>query len=240
MTEEFTLTATVPFSNVDREQMLLLRGVFELLQEAAIKHADRFAAGTQAMVNRGESWVLNRMAAEIVRYPRYEEPLRVATWSTGIRTFKGYRDFRVYCGDELIAAASTLWLYVSLATKTLCRVPGEIAATFPSSPAAAFCPGLEKLVWTPPAAAVVGREISVRYSDVDGNGHVNNTAYFDYLQTALVRGGFPPRPRRLEIQFLREIPPDADRVGVRLEPRGATIAFGLAGPTTLFAQGLVA
>ncbi len=240
MSDQFTLTAAVPFANVDREQVLLLRGVFELLQEAAIKHADQFAAGTQAIATRGETWVLNRMAAKIARYPRYEEPLRVITWSSGIRAFKGYRDFRVYCGDEIIVAASTLWLYLNLATKSLCRVPPGIAATFPSRDDAVFCPGLEKLAWTPPAPGAAGTEISVRYSDVDGNGHVNNTAYLDYLQTALVRGGFAPRPRRLEIQFLREIPPDADRVTVRLAADAAGIAFGLAGRDALFAQGIVA
>ncbi len=240
MTEEFTLAATVPFANVDREQVLLLRGVFELLQEAAIKHADQFAAGTQAMATRGESWVLNRIAADISRYPRYEEPVRVVTWSSGIRGFKGYRDFRVYCGDELVAAASSLWLYLNLRTKSLCRVPREVAAGFPSRPDTVFRPDLEKLALTPPGPAAAGCEVSVRYSDVDGNGHVNNTAYVDYLQTALVRRGLTPRPRRLEIQFLREIPPEADRVDVRLEPRDAVIAFSLAGPGGLFAQGQVA
>ncbi len=239
MNDQFILTAAVSYANVDREQVLLLRGVFELLQEAAIKHADQFAAGTLAVANRGETWVLNRMAAEIARYPRYEEPVRVVTWSSGIRGFKGYRDFRVYIGDELIASASTLWLYLSLATKSLCRVPREVADRFPSRADTVFCPDLEKRSWTPPAPGAAGHAVTVRYSDVDGNGHVNNTAYFDYLQTALVRGGFAPRPRRLEIQFLREIPPDADRVAVRLEPREAAIAFALAGPDSLFAQGRV-
>ena len=240
MSNPFILTAAVPFANVDREQVLLLRGVFELLQEAAIKHADEFAAGTRAMATRGETWVLNRMAAEIARYPRYEEPLRVVTWSSGIRGFRGYRDFRAYAGDALVVSASSLWLYVNLGTKSLCRVPREIADAFPSRSDPVFCPGLEKLVWTPPAPEAAGAEISVRYSDVDGNGHVNNTAYFDYLQTALARGGFAPRPRRLEIQFLKEIPPEADRVHVRLAPREAGIDFALAGPGGLCAQGRVA
>ncbi len=239
MSDQFTLTAVVPFAHVDREQRILLRGVFELLQEAAIKHADQFAAGTQAIVTRGETWVLNRMAAEIARYPRYEEPLRVVTWSSGIRGFKGYRDFRVTCGDELIVSASSLWLYLNLATKSLCRVPREIAARFPARTEGVFCPDLEELVWTPPAPGATDAAISVRYSDVDGNGHVNNTAYFDYLQTALALRRLPPRPRRLEIQFLREIPPDADHVTVRLAPADAIVNFGLAGPAGLFAQGRV-
>ncbi|HTZ19950.1 MAG TPA: acyl-ACP thioesterase domain-containing protein, partial [Opitutaceae bacterium] len=190
------------------------------------------------MISRGESWVLNRMAATIHRYPRYEEGVKVVTWSTGIRTCKGFRDFRLYCGDELVAAASSLWLYVHLKTKMLSRVPPDVAATFPSRPGDVFRPELDKLKLKPPAATTAGQAISVRYSDVDGNGHVNNTAYFDYLQTALPRSGASPRPQQIEIQFLKEIPPTAESVSVALEARGPAIAFGLSGPEGLFAQGL--
>jgi len=130
-----------------------------------------------------------------------------------------------------------LWLYVNLKTKTLSRVPPDVAATFPSRPGDVFRPELDKLKLTPPAASAVGQSISVRYSDVDGNGHVNNTAYFDYLQTALARSGGSPRPGQIEIQFLKEIPPTAETVSVALETRGQNVAFGLSGPEGLFAQG---
>lgn len=240
MNDTLTLNVAVSYWDVDRDQVLLLPGAFKLLQEAAIKHADLFDAGTRAMVNRGESWVLNRMAAAIHRYPRYEEPLRVVTWSSGIRAFKGYRDFRIYGGEELVVSASSLWLYVNLKSKSLVRVPEDIAAMFPSRPGAVFRPELDKLKLVPPdATSAQTYPVSIRYSDVDGNGHVNNTAYFDCLQTALASGGFSPRPANVEIQFLKEIPPRAASVNVSLEARGPAIAFGFGTPGTLFAQGRV-
>jgi acyl-ACP thioesterase len=178
------------------------------------------------------------MAVAVHRYPRYEEALRVNTWSSGIRAFKGYRDFRAYCGGELIVSASSVWLYFNIAAKAICRVPREIAAGFPSHKDSVFCPELEKLTLEPPAGGSIGREISVRYSDFDSNDHVNNTVYFDYLQTALVAGGFSPRPRDLQIQFLREITPGIEQVKVSLEPRGGAVAFGLGSPAGFFAHGL--
>jgi len=236
-----TLEVTVSYWDVDRDQQLLLAAVFKFLQEAAIKHADQFDAGARAIVTRGESWVLNRLAAHLSRYPRYDERLRVETWSSGIRGFRGYRDFRVFCGDELVVSASSLWLYVNVKTKSLVRVPAPIAAAFPSRPGAVFRPDLDQLKLIPPGtASAPACPVSVRYSDFDGNGHVNNTAYFDYLQTALVRGGFPPRPPELEIQFLKEIPPEMQAVTVQFEARGPAIAFGIAGPGVLFAQGRIA
>jgi acyl-ACP thioesterase len=240
MNETLTLDVTVSYWDVDRDAKLLLPAVFKYLQEAAIKHADQFDAGTRAMVSRGQSWVLNRLAATIHRYPQYEEPLRVVTWSSGIRAFKGYRDFRICSGEELVVSASSLWLYVSLNTKSLVRVPEEVAARFPSRPGAVFRPDLDKLKLVPPdAASTQVCPVSIRYSDVDGNGHVNNTAYLDCLQTALVSGGFSPRPTNVEIQFLKEIPPGAASVNVSLEARGPAVAFGFGSPGTLFAQGQV-
>jgi acyl-ACP thioesterase len=240
MNAELVLDTIVAYGDVDRDGVLLLPGVFKFLQEAAIKHADQFDAGTRAMVTRGESWVLNRMAAAIHRYPRYEEPVRVVTWSSGIRAFKGYRDFRVFCGDELVVAASSLWLYVNLKTKTLVRVPEEIAGRFPSGSGAVFHPELDKLKLVPPRAGLVPPcPVSVRYSDVDGNGHVNNTAHLDFLQTALVKRGFQVRPQNVAIQFLKEISPGADSVNVHLEVKEPVIIFALGEPEALFAQGRV-
>ncbi|MDD2763730.1 MAG: thioesterase [Opitutaceae bacterium] len=239
MNAALTLDMTVAYGDVDRDQLLLLPGVFKFLQEAAIKHADQFDAGTRAMVNRGESWVLNRLAATIHRYPRYEEAVRVVTWSSGIRTCKGYRDFRVFCGEELVAAASSLWLYVSLKTRSLVRIPEEIAIMFPSRSGEVFRSDLDKLKLAPPAAGSARSfPVSVRYSDVDGNGHVNNTAYLDYLQTALVKSGLPARPRNVEIQFLKEIPPESEMVAVSLDRREDAVAFRIGRGEEAFALGV--
>jgi len=239
ISEKFTLDGSVSYWNVDRENLLSLRSLFAFLQEAAIRHGDQSGSGAHAKATRGESWVLHRMAVSVHRYPRYEEALRVCTWSSGIRAFKGYRDFRAYCGSELVVSGSSVWLYFNIGAKMICRVPREIAAGFPTHPGAVFFPELEKFLLEAPTEGSPGPEISVRYSDFDGNGHVNNTAYFDYLQTALAAGGHSPQPAALQIQFLKEITPATSQVRVSLETRGGTTAFGLGSPSGLFANGLV-
>lgn len=239
MDKEFTLSTVVSYWDVDRDQRLTLGGVFKLLQEAAIKHADQFGLGMPGLAGRRETWVLNRMAVAITRYPRYEEAVKVVTWSAGIRGFRGYRDLRIYCGEELVVSASSLWIYVKLATKLPVRVPPELAAPFPVGQAEVFRPDLDKLRFTPPAPGAAGSAVSLRYSDFDGNGHLNNTAYLDCLQTALARGGFPPHPTGIEIQFLKEVAPTVEGVQIALEPRGPAVAFGVSGPEELHAQGMV-
>jgi acyl-ACP thioesterase len=227
MHEIYTYEKDVSFDEVDQEQCLLVKAFFTLLQEAAIKHADLYGAGAHAMVERNESWVLNRMLLQISRYPKYEEHLCVKTWSTGIRSFKGYRDFRVYAGEELVAQGSSLWLYVNILRKSIIRVPAELAAAFPSHPEEAYEPGLEKMEWKGPSFETPGVEVGLRYSDIDANKHVNNTTYFEALQTALVRAKLPARPKRIGIQFLKEIHPEAESILVRLGEGADTRTFNL-------------
>ena len=238
---EYILEATVRFAEVDRDQVMALPALFQLLQEAAIRHADLHGVGAHGLAERGTSWVLNRLAAGIVRYPRRDEALRVETWSTGVRGFRGYREFRLFCGEELLLSASSLWLWIDLRTRTLARVPEALAAAFPvgGDGRPPYRAELERTRFAAPAATAPAVPVTVRYSDFDANGHVNNTAFLDYLQTALARHGLPPHPRRLELQFVREIPLAAKTVEVRVESGPVETVFAIGGPDGAYAQGVV-
>jgi medium-chain acyl-[acyl-carrier-protein] hydrolase len=206
---------------------MTLGGVFKLLQEAAIKHADLFNLGTKAMAARRESWVLSRIVARIFRYPRYEESVRVVTWSAGIRAFRGSRELRVYCGDELVVAASSLWIYLNLETKTVVRVPQELAAQFPERTEDIFRPEFERRKMKPLDAPMAQIEVSLRYSDFDGNGHLNNTVYFECVQTALMRSRCSVRPTEIDIQFLKEVLPAQRALSVALQLKDEAGKFTL-------------
>jgi len=237
MSNKFVLNTAVSYKDVDREETLLLSSVFKLLQEAAIRHANQFDTGTHAAIARGESWVLNRLAVAFHRYPRHEESIQIETWSTGVQGFRGYRDYRIFVGDEIAVSGSSLWLYIDLKTKSLIRVPAAIAESFPSIAGNVFEPGLDKFSVVPPGPASPACSVSLRYSDYDSNGHVNNTSYFDFLQTALVKNNLSPKPARLQVKFLKEIRPEIEAVKVNLETRAAETIFSISGEGAVYAEG---
>lgn len=155
MSNEYNLETTVRFSEVDRDQVMLLPALFQLLQEAAIRHADMYGVGAHGIAERGTSWVLNRLAVGLTRYPRRDETLRVETWSTGVRGFRGYREFRLFSGAEQLLAGSSLWLWIDLRTRMLTRVPAELAGTFPvgGGGEVPYQPDLEKRRFVAPEPA---------------------------------------------------------------------------------------
>ncbi len=241
MPNEYILETTVRFADVDRDQVMALPALFQLLQEAAIRHADLYGVGAEGIEERGTSWVLNRLAVGITRFPRRDEAVRVETWSTGVRGFRGYREFRLFAGDEQLLAASSLWLWLDLRNRMLTRVPEGLEEKFPvgGNGRSLHRDEIERMKFVAPAAEAPAVPVSVRFSDCDANGHVNNTAFFDYLQTALVRSGGAVHPRRLELLFQREIPPDTEAVQVRLERRGEGTAVAIGGAGGDYALGVV-
>jgi medium-chain acyl-[acyl-carrier-protein] hydrolase len=241
MSKKFVLNATVSYGDVDRDEHLLLSGIFKFLQEAAIRHANAFGTGTRAAAVRGEAWVLNRLAAGVEFYPRHEDNLRIETWSRGISGFRGYREYRVYAGEQLAISASSLWIYVNVAARSPLRVPLEIAEQFPSHPGDAYQADIDKGKLEPPdRARSQPVPVSLRYADFDGLGHVNNTAYFEFLQTALARKGLPCRPRHVQIRFVKEIPPGDEAVDVLLDQQDRSIRFGIVRGDVLSAHGTLA
>lgn len=242
MSKEHILDAVVPFADVDRHQVMLLPRLFKLLQEAAIEHAELFGVGVRGLEERGTSWVLNRLAVVVNRYPKRDESLRVTTWSTGVQGFRGYREFRLHAGSELLLSASSLWLWIDLRTRTLARVPEDLVRRFPLGDGSPPCrPDIDRMRMTPPGPTAAVHGLDLRYSDIDANGHVNHTAYFDLLQSALDREQLPVQPHGLDLQFLREIPAGTRHVQIRLEKQDTgSLAFSLGNEATVFAQGLIA
>jgi len=235
------LQHTVNYFEVDRQERITLGGWFKLLQEAAIRHADDFDCGTRAMVTRRESWMLNRIALKIFRWPKYDELVHVETWSTGIKGFRGNRDFAVFVGEELIARCTSLWIYINLDKRSITKVPKEIAATFLTEPEEPYYPDLAQEKLKPADAVTFKVPLSLRYNDIDSNQHINSIAYINLLQTALVRAGHPPHPQEIHLQYLKEIPSETESAEVRLHPTDTetTTAFSLATGPTLHAQGRV-
>lgn len=227
MDNVYSLNHSVSYFQVDHLHHIRLSALFQLLQEAAIHHANQYQIGTGIMEDRGESWILNRVAMQLNRYPQYQESITIQTWATRLKHFKGFREFRVVSAGEIIAKASTLWLYIDLGNKTLTRLPAEIEARFPTRPNDLFFDKLDKLRMPRPGERAAETSISLRFTDMDGNQHVNNAAYMDFLQTGLHDRKLNTHPLGIQIQFAKEIDIDATAVGVKMETEEDSVRFSI-------------
>lgn len=223
----YTLKHRVGYFQVDQDHRIHLSSLFKLLQEAAIQHATQGNIGTQIMEEKGESWILNRVVMQLDRYPRFDESLTIQTWATQMKHFKGFREFRILAGEELLGKVSTLWLYINMKEKAIARLPGDTVKYFPTRPNEIFFEDLDRLRLKKPGPEAKETQVTLRYSDIDGNQHVNNAAYMDFLQTALYHQNLNTRPKELQIQFSKEISPQTNIVSVHLTKDKERGIFGI-------------
>jgi acyl-ACP thioesterase len=230
---------TVGYMDIDPAFRMRPGALARVLQEAAVTHSERVGIRNRDLVRNGAAWVLHKMAFDVARWPTFGEDIRVLTWHRGGRGFKAFRDFEIWTGDERLVAAATLWLFIDLARKRPRRFPSEWAQTYTVEDDQALAVDLD--AWQPPPAdETVTTPVTLRSSDFDPLGHVNNTAYFDFLETGLKRWDDNGRGLAgLRIQFCREIGSRVDAVRVSLAARSPGAAFRIHDARHTFVRGEV-
>lgn len=112
------------------------------------------------------------------------DPVRVELWVESVGGSRFVIGYEVYAGDTLAARARTAAVPYDLATNALRRLTEAERAVFVA--ARERSEALRVL----PAAEVAGRRsryaLRVRWSDLDSYGHVNNVAFYDYVQEARI------------------------------------------------------
>ena len=143
-------------------------------------HCTLLGCGRNELVKRNIVWILARSEVQMTRYPAIGETITVQTFHKPVRLrfFQRYFLFTDAMG-EAIGTAGTLWLLMDLTTRQ--TVPaGDVAALLPDNSELTAPMALPATVGQLQGTETV-KEYEAVYTDLDVNGHVNNTKYADWL-----------------------------------------------------------
>ena len=189
------------------------------MQEAAGEHSASMGCGREDLTKLGLAWVVARMELQMGRYPAWGEEVTVHTFHRPHRHrfFPRYFDIRDGEG-RTVCLGSSLWLLMDLETRQsvnadrlLRPLPynGDMPETIP------LPKGITQL--ETPEKSIPYRAV---YTDLDANGHVNNTKYVDWLCNVLGSDTLTAHPiETLTIHFDSEIRPEQP-VDMRLKRDG--------------------
>jgi len=230
----------VDYDEVDTEFRMKLPVFFQRLQRAAVHHSEQVGLGSADMVAAGAVWILNRMRVDIFRMPVYREAITLRTWHKGSAGFRAGRDFLMVCGDETVAAATSLWLYYDLNRKRIVKIPKGISEPYTVEADDVLAAGAIDFAVDKTFVPAQTIAITTREGDYDPNGHVNNTVYLEYLNTLVKRCGVGnTRVRRVGIQYLKEIGRDVHTLQAGVAAAGHTVRFRFFDSTAVYAAGFV-
>jgi acyl-CoA thioesterase FadM len=179
-------------------------------QDAAWIHSERLDFDRSWYAQRGLAWVVRAATLAIVAPIELGAALTIATSITGVRRVWARRLAEMRTNDgSLVAWAHTDWVMTD-ARGMPGRVPPEFPAAMGTVPPS-FEPGRVPLPLTPDDAH---RHVTrVRPQDVDPMNHVNNGAYLDYLEEALLDAGpagaaaIGRTPRTVRLEYLAPAAP---------------------------------
>ena len=171
---------TAEISRCDLNGKVKPSALLEALQDTANEHCKHLGVDRSALSDMGLLWVIFRIDVQIGRYPKLGEKLVVQTFTKGSRLHFYPRYYRILNEEgEAIVRGGAIWMLMDKASR--CTITPEKSGI--KLPDAANCDIPVKLSMS--AKKIEGekiiRDYYPAYSDIDVNGHVNNTRYADWL-----------------------------------------------------------
>jgi acyl-CoA thioesterase FadM len=175
----------VRFYDVDARGRVTLPALCRFLQVAADQHARSGGASMDHLQAAGRMWILAELTLRVQSLSTIDESLVVETWgSSRMSGARAYRDFLILNETEqLLASASTLWLYLDAATRRPLRLPDSVMAFRVDQRDPVLLQAPEPV----DGAGAIESETAVRvgWQDLDQNGHTNNIRYLEWALAAV-------------------------------------------------------
>jgi acyl-ACP thioesterase len=148
------------------------------LLHAATSHATGRGFGFDDLIQRRAAWVLSRLAIEIADPARMAGAIRIHTWVQQVERIFTFRCFEITTlQDETLGHARSVWAAIDRETRRPLSLDNFGLSEFILERP---CP----VEFTSPEAAdrdTEGIPYTVKYSDLDINGHFNSIKYMEAI-----------------------------------------------------------
>ncbi len=167
---------------IDAKQNLRLTSLCNYILNTAGYAAIENGFGSIEMIERGMTWVLSRLAIEMIELPKQYEHLTIETWVEDYGRLFTTRHYRLFNQEKkIIGNATSLWAMIDLET----RRPINLQSMPEFN---RFATGIKGEI--PPAKKIrihncekIGSHTAT-YSDIDFNCHVNSVKYIEWMLDA--------------------------------------------------------
>lgn len=169
--DHYIFTERVRSYEIGPDQRIKVRPIMHHLQEAASGHSRQAGNSFPEQLRVGVVWVFSRVHLRMGRYPRWDEEIRIETWSHEIGSLYATREFRIEDESGFCGAATTRFLLMDIAKRRPVRIPKGLGEGYNSRPVRQIDDPFDPLPGFEEAAHV--RVFHVRRGDLDSLDHVN-------------------------------------------------------------------
>lgn len=197
----------VQLADTGKNYDLTNKAILRYLEDIGSLHSDLVGYGPSDLEKTKLTWLLADWKLQVIKRPHFKEKLLIKTWAGKAERCITYRDFEIYNeNNELVAKATSKWIFLNFETKKLEKLTPEIYNLYnPEPDKSVFNESkLDRLI--PPESYSNFLEYTVKRSDIDINSHVHNLNYLDFAYEVLPEEIYnKPELKNIRISYKREI-----------------------------------
>lgn len=173
---------TITDNSVDRYGRLKTSQILYYVQEVAGRHFDLISMDYDALAEKGMLWAIIRQKVQITRLPLRNETITLETWPMPATRVAYPRSVIAYDaeGKEIFRSIS-IWVLMDVNTRAMI-LPGKSGLVVPGTIRGSELAAPGSLS---PKVLTNHRTRPVCFTDLDRNGHMNNTRYLDWIDDLL-------------------------------------------------------
>lgn len=203
MVKKYSDKHEILYYECDTTETLTLPMLLNIVINTSGAQSDLLNQGTDLVSERGLGWIILHYDISIHRMPVKGEVITCTTAAHSYNSFFCYRNFWVHdaSGKECIEMMATFAL-INLETRKVARIQEDIIKPYECDKVKAIRRNAPILPVTNPKVS----EYKVRFLDIDGNRHVNNSKYFEWMLDVLGSDFLTEhRPKNIQISFEKEV-----------------------------------
>ncbi len=185
----------VKFHDTDVNEVVSVSHLLKFMQETSMRHMKARKPSYEELLNEKKAFILSNIRIEIYNPIYAYENIVAKTWACPSRGFSFMRSYSIEREGETMAEAYSTWALVSTDEKKLYRVTDVDLSNYDTEEPVQLESPLRIRIPSDIPMSLVG-EYTIRYTDTDLNGHMNNTNYPDMIINCM------PKPENLRIKSI--------------------------------------
>ena len=178
MNNTYKQNYTLTYSDVDSNYNMRFDAILSAFQVATLFHSIELNVGTDVLLeNSNAFWVLTKSKFKILKMPKFNQEIGVETWPLPATLVRFNREYKIALGGEAYVLGTSEWVTLDATTRSLrksstIKYPFELEHRTDVSGAGEYSRKREQV-----GDDNLAYVHTVRYVDIDPNGHTNNVSY---------------------------------------------------------------
>ncbi len=163
--------------------MLRLNNLINLMLETSGEDSVKNGVSFESLLTEDYTWVISKWKLEIKRPIMKDEKISIKTWPSSFRKIYAFREYQVSDKNgDIVVKATAVFVLVDLKEKKSVLIPDKVALKYNLINQKNFNK-IEKII-KPEKISIVD-EFKIRPTNIDINGHVNNSVYLDWIENTI-------------------------------------------------------